>query len=264
MTNKTTSKIVSITKKQTEILNYLYKFRFLNTHHIQKLLNHKNPNRSLTWIKDLIDKKCIKRHYDRKSFQDNTKPATYYLGAQARHILQSEKNINIEQLEYIYSEHRRVKKFIDHCLFVGNVYLYLLLNNNADEELKFFTKNELHDYEYFPSPLPDAFIAVKGKDLTKRYFLDLFDEFTPPFVIRQRVRGYLEYIENSNWDENTDNTLMPSILFICPTESIKKHINLYTKALLEKTFEDKISIFLTTKVQILNNSNNIWQKVELD
>jgi len=224
MTNKQTSKIIPITRKQKEILNYLYKFRFLNTHQIQKLLNHKNPNRSLTWIKDLIGKKCIKRQYDRKSFQDNTKPATYYLGTQARHILKSENNLLI-----------------------------------------FFTKNELHDYEYFPNPLPDAFIAVKGTDSTKRYFLDLFDEYTPPFVIRQRVRSYLEYVENSDWDENTENTPLPSILFICPTESIKKHINLYAKSLFEKTYEDKLSLFLTTKTRInLGNKNNIWQKVTTD
>lgn len=265
MTNKQTSKLPSITEKQKEILLHLYKFRFLNTHQIQKLLNHKNPNRTLSWIKDLIEKKCINRHYDRKSFEDNTKPAIYYLAAKSRHILKSEKNLELEQLEYIYSEHRREKKFVEHSLFIVTVYLFLLSQKEAEEELKFFTKIDLNGYEYFPQPLPDAFIAVKGQNSTKRYFLDLFDEYTPPFAIRQRVRKYLEYAESSDWDENTDNAPLPVILIICPTESLKTHINIYTKSLLEKTYEDKISFFLTTKLRIsTGDKNNVWQKVELE
>lgn len=263
MTRKLSSKL-SITLKQKEILLYLYKFRFLNTHQIQELLNHKNPNRTLSWIKDLISKKCINRHYDRKSFEDNTKPAIYYLAPKARQILKFEKNLDFEQLEYIYSEHRREKKFICHCLFVADVYLFLLSQKEDQEELKFFTKVDLTNYEYFPNPIPDAFIAVKGKNSTRRYFLDLFDEYIPPFVLRQRIRKYLEYAESSDWDENTDYAPLPSILLICPTESLKKHINLYAKALLEKTYEDKISLFLTTKTRIqYGDKNNIWQKVEL-
>lgn len=265
MTNKQTPKLPSITKKQKEIILYLYKFRFLNTNQIQKLLNHKNSNRTLSWTKDLIEKKCINRHYDRKSFEDNTKPAIYYLGSKARYILKSEKNLELVQLEYIYSEHRREKKFINHSLFIVTVYLFLLLQKEDNEELTFFTKTDLNDYEYFPQPLPDAFIAVKGQNTTKRYILDLFDEYTPPFALRQRVRKYLEYAENSDWDENTDNAPLPTILIICPTESLKTHINIYTKSLLEKTYEDKISLFLTTKARIINgDKNNVWQKVIVD
>ncbi len=264
MTNKQTPKLPSITKKQKEILLYLYKFRFLNTHQIQKLLNHKNPNRTLTWIKDLIEKKYINRHYDRKSFEDNTKPAIYYLGAKARYFLKSEKNLDLQQLEYIYSEHRREMKFREHSLFIVTVYLFLLSHKEAEEELKFFTKNDLNGYDYFPQPLPDAFIAVKGQNTTKRYFLDLFDEYTPPFALRQRVRKYLEYADNSDWDENTDSAPIPSVLIICPTESLKTHINIYAKSLLEKTFEDKVSLYLTTKAKMGSNSNDIWQKVVTD
>lgn len=265
MTSKQTTKLPPITERQKEILEYLHKFRFLNTHQIQQLLNHKNRNRTLSWIKDLIEKKCINRHYDRKSFEDNTKPATYFLAPKARYILKTTLNLELEQLEYIYSEHRREKKFINHCLFLVDVYLFLLSQKEAQEELKFFTKVELSGYEYFPQPLPDAFIAVKGKDITKRFFLDLFDEYTPPFALRQRVRKYFEYSENSDWDENTNNTSLPSILFIFPTESAKKHINHYAKSLLEKTYEDKISLFLTTKSKIqAGDKDNVWQKVVIE
>lgn len=255
---------IKITNKQKEIILLLYKFRFLTTTHIQKLLNHKDPHRIKEWLSDLLDKSCVKRHYSRTTFGENTKPAIYYLAAKSRIILNNKKDIEMSDLEYIYKEHRREQKFISHSLFLADVYLFLVSQTDANEELKFFTKSELQEYAYFPDPLPDAFIAIRNNNGTRRYFLDLFDEYTPPFIARRRARSYLEYVEKSDWDENTNHAKFPSILFVCPSESLKRHLTLYTKALLEKTYDDKLSLFLTTKSHItLSNINqNIWQKVE--
>ncbi len=253
-----------ITTKQKQIISHLYKFRFLNTHQIQTLLEHKNSNRTQAWLKDLFEKNYVKRHYERKSFIDNTKPAIYFLGLKARHFLIKEIKLNPEDLEYVYQEQRREKKFINHCLFLADVFLFLQSQQDSTEELKFFTKNELRRYEYFPDPIPDAFITQKVADTTKRYFLDLFDEYTPPFVLRNRVRMYFEYTEKPDWDENTDFAPFPSILFICPNDSIKKHINHYAKSLLEKTFDDKIKLFLTTKQRLeIGSKNSLWEKVDI-
>lgn len=262
--NKLNTKLLRVSPKQKEIIYLLYKFRFLKTNQIQKLQNHKNPKRIQSWLKDLITKQYLKRVYSRKNFEENTKPATYYLAPKARFILKEEKVLNPLQLDYIYQEHRRSKKFIEHSLSIADVYLYLLSQKDSGEELKFFTKTDLEGYQYFPQPLPDAFISLKGEDKTRRYFLDLFDEYTPPFVFRKRIKSYIEYAEESDWDENTDYAPLPSVLVICPNDSIKKHLNLYTKALLEKSYEDKLSLYLTTKTSIkFNQGNNIWQKVEL-
>lgn len=251
-----------ITTKQKEILLLLYKFRFLTTNHFVKLFNHKDPHRIKEWLSDLIEKDCIRRNYDRKSFGDNTKPAVYYLAPKARLVLKKEKELDFSELEYIYKEKKRTKKFIDHSLFLADVYLFLLSQKSAKEEIKFFTKGELHRYEYFPDPMPDAFISAKGDDKTRRYFLDVFDDFVPPFVLRKRVRMYLEYVEKPDWDEKTSYTTFPSILFICSNEQAKRHVYKYTKALFEKTYEDKLKLFLTTKARIeVGEKNNIWQKV---
>lgn len=253
-----------ITAKQKQILLLLYKFRFLTTNHLQTLLGHKNPNRTLSWLKDLSEKGCIRRQYDRYSFVENTKPAIYFLAPKARLILKKEKDLDFSELEYIYKESRRTKKFIEHNLFLVDMYLFFLTQKDDDEKIKFFTKVDLRNYEYFPDPLPDAFISVTGQE-TGHYFLDLFDDFTPPFVLRKRVRMYLEYAEKPDWDENTDSTPFPIILFILPTESAKKHVYKYAQSLLEKTYEDKIHLFLTTKTRIeVGEKENIWQKVELE
>ncbi len=139
--------------------------------------------------------------------------------------------------------------------------IYLLSQKESKEEIKFFTKHLLRGYEYFPQPLPDAFISVKGEETTRRYFLDFFDEYTPTFVLRKRVKMYIEYVEKSDWDENTDNAPFPSILFICPNERVKKHVYYYAKSLFEKEYEEKISLFLTTMEKIQREDKNIWEKV---
>ncbi len=254
-------KTSTLTNKQKEILLYLYKFRFLNTHQLQNLLHHKNSNRTLSWLKALIENKYVKRHYERKSFSDTNKAAIYYLGPKSRDILHKLKNIELEQLEYIYQEHRRVDKFIGHCLFIADTYIYFQAHKDEKEELKFFTKSDLHGYDYFPDPKPDAFISANG-ETTKRYFLDIFDDFTPPFVLRKRVRKYLEYADESTWNENTNYTPLPINLFICPNESMKKHVSNYASAVLKKSYNDKIKLFLTTKKRIEQNESNIWVKVE--
>ena len=254
--------IPKITPKQKEILLLLYKFRFLTTNHLLNLLNHKDPHRIKEWLSDLKEKNCVNRHYDRKSFGENFKPAIYFLAPKARLVLKSEKDIDFSELEYIYKESSRTKKFIDHNLFLVDMYLFFLSQKEADEKIKFFTKVDLRGYEYFPDPMPDAFISVVGKT-TKHYFLDMFDEFVPPFVLRKRVRKYLDYVEKPGWDAHTDYTPFPKILFICSSESMKTHIKKYAKALLEKTYDDKIALFLTTKTRIeVGEIDNIWQKVE--
>ena len=128
--------------------------------------------------------------------------------------------------------------------------------------VSFVQKVDLQKYEYFPDPMPDAFISIIGKT-TRHYFLDVFDDFTPPCVLRKRARTYFNYAQEPGWDENTQLTPFPKILFICPSESMKTHVARYVKALLEKTYDDKISLFLTTKTRIeAKEYENIWQKVE--
>ncbi|CAN5180987.1 hypothetical protein BH09PAT1_BH09PAT1_3220 [soil metagenome] len=256
------STLPKITSKQKSILLLLYKFRFLTTNQILKLFNHKDPHRIKEWLTDLKEKSYINRLYERKSFGENTKPAIYFLAPKARQILKTDKDMDLAELEYIYKENARSKKFIDHNLFLVDTYLFLLSQKEGQDEIKFFTKADLRRYTYFPDPMPDAFISMIGQDKTRHYFLDFFDDYTPSFVLRQRVRSYLNYVATSDWDENTESTPFPFILFICPNESMKKHINRYAKALFEKTYDDKISLFITTKTRVdVGEVGNIWQKV---
>ncbi len=252
----------SITPKQLQILRLLYTFRFLTTTHFQLLMHHKSPSLIQEWLKDLVEKGYIVSSYSRQKRNENTKPAIFHLVSPARHILKKEKDIEIEALRLIYKEKRKGKKFIDHCLTLADIYLFFEKKLNKDETLKFFTRTMLTGYDYFIKPIPDAFIAIKNTTGTKRYFLDLFDEYTPPFVYRKRIRQYLEYSRQGDWGLNTNQNKLPVVYFVCPNETAKKHVYWYGKSIIEKSFEE-VTLFVTTKdtIKFAKETLDPWQKV---
>lgn len=255
--------LTPLTKTQKLILFLLYKFRFLTTYHLQTILNHKNPHRTQSWLKDLKEKGYIVSMYQRNVRSENTKSSVLYLTPLARHILKKDSKVELKALSLIYKEKKRTKKFINHCLLLADIYLYFLSQKKKKEKLQFFTKTTLTGYEYFPKPMPDAYIAIKDEKKTRRYFLDLFDEYTPPFVYRKRIKQYLDYSVGGDWGANTNKTLFPIILFVCPNESARKHVYWYGKNVIEKSFEE-IHLYVTTidTLKFSNGNTDIWQKVE--
>lgn len=257
--------LLPITNSQKQILLFLYIFRFLTTNQIQKLFNHKDPSCTQLWLKDLKDKGYIVSLYSREEREKNTKPAIYHLGLKARHILKREDDCELASLNLIYKEKTRTEKFITHCLTLADIYLFLLSQKEKNEEIKFFTRTRLSGYEYFPDPMPDAYIDVKEGDSNTRYFLDLFDEYTPPFVYRKRIKQYLKYSADGNWGANTNKAPFPKILFVCPNESAKKHVYWYGKSVIEKSFEN-VSLFVTTKdtIKFAKDNTVVWQEVKTE
>ncbi len=249
------------TPKQLNILLLLYRFRFLNRIQIQKLLNHKDPRRINTWLKDLTTKNIIGRKYSTKLLA-NTKPAIYHLATKSRAILLSQPAINEKLLKRVYREKTRSDKLINHCLLVAD--LYFLLDKQAQTnktKLHFYTKTDLVTHYYLPYKRPDAYIAIESRRQTKRYFLEIIDEGTPRFMIRSKINQYIEYFQANTWQDRTNHP-NPTMLFVCPDELTKIFLNKYILQMQEEEPEVDLEFFLTTKDQIGNNQDNLWEKVE--
>ncbi len=249
------------TKSQKLIINHLYKFRYLSIHLLQQLFNHKDPKRIKEWLKDLHNNKYIEVIKDPK---DVTKAYVFCLAQGSRNILKTEEGINLKFLNRLYKEKDTSENFINRHLFVAEAYLYFLKNKEKKSEINFFTKQDLTEYTYFPDPLPDAYIDVEEETGNSRYFLDYFDDNTPPGVTRYRVKNYFKYFQNGAWQANTENSPFPSILLVFSNKARKVHIDFYSKALLAKSFNNDIEIFLTTKekVKSAESNTNIWEKVK--
>lgn len=223
----------SITSKQQEILFHLYTYRYLTRLHIQQLLNHKDKSRINKWLTDLTNKHYIHQIYS-NTYGENTKPAIYYLGNNSITILKNNPNVTPERLVKVYKERGRTQRFINHCQLVADVFISFDTEaKTTDKTLYFYAQNELLDHEYLLRPVPDACIALEHKKTTKRYFLDIFDEGTPRFAIRKRVKDYITYSESGEWEEATSHPF-PKILLVLPTQSLVTYANKLVTALSEE------------------------------
>lgn len=242
---------IDITPKQLEILNFIYRYRFLNRIQIQTLLNNKNTKNINTWLKDLNDKKIIGRHYTRNT-TENSKPAIYYLMTKSKNLLINQKEVNKELLQKrVYREKIKSPKLIQHYLLLANFYLNLI-KNIREEKIHFFTKTDLINYDYFPTNCPDAYI-VKEKETSKRYFLEIIDEGFPRFMIRKKIADYIEYYESKIWQEKT-RVPFPSILILCPNQMIKKFIQKHLEKIWGESNFNNISIYSATTQEAFNGT----------
>src|SRR5665213_3038168 len=117
-------KLPKITNKQVEILELLYRYRFLNHIQIQTLLGHKDRKTINLWLKDLREKQCVEWIYS-DHFLEKTKPAIYYLssnGIRNLKTLQGDDDSAVyqpEELHKRYKEGERSRIFIDRSILVA-------------------------------------------------------------------------------------------------------------------------------------------------
>jgi len=248
-----------ITTKQTDLLNYLYKFYFLNTNQLQKLLNHKKPQRIQQWLKDLKDKNYIDK-YDFKGnkFKERSEPATYYLTKLARLKLKDNNKYDLVILDRTYRTKSLTPGFVTNCLFLADIYLNLLSQMKKGEKLHFSTVANLQGFDYLPKPLLDAYIAIKTSKKTSRSFLILLRAKISWKILDQRMINYVQYSYANRWTDYSSDPL-PTFLIICPNETTKRH--------LYKTIENEspnTPFYLATKeiIQKSGFKGDMWQRVE--
>lgn len=234
----------NISKKQSEIIELLYRFRFLNRYQIQQLLNHKKISRVNIWLKNLYDRKIVGRNYSKES-GGNTTSAIYYLKSLSKNYLADQLKKDEKLIKRIYGEPKRSNKFISHCLQTADFYLELKKTHLA-QEIFFYTKIDLLNYSYLPAKHPDAYIAIKNEEDIKRYFFEIIDEGIPRFAIRAKIKQYLEYFDSNIWQETTKHPF-PKILILCPNETIKKYLHSHISKLMEEEDREDPQFYLSTE-----------------
>lgn len=255
---------VHITPKQLEILLLIYRFRFLNRHQLQHFLNHKDPKRLNTWLKHLTTHNIIGRHYSTK-LKENTKPAIYYLTTGAKQILSTQPTVQESQLKRVYREKLRSLRLQEHCLFLAD--FYLLLEKYATTQqaiLHYFSATDLVTHHYLPKRQPDAYIALTDDTTTRRYFVLSIDAGTPRFMLRSLITHYLEYLSTSTWEKQTGHP-NPSILIICPDETLQTFLHQFGVQALEEELSEA-QLFTGLKDDILSRGlqPDTWHQIGSD
>lgn len=246
---------------QLDILTYLYRFRFLTSLQLQKLLKHSNIRLTNYHLKNLITQNHIGKHYSRSLGQAN-QPAVYYLSSGSIKLLSDSVDFDKRALKRIYREKIRSQQFISHASFIAEYFLFLRNDSEkSDHTLHFFTKTDLLAHPYLIHPLPDAYFArVDKAGKTKRYFVEVVEDSSPRFALRKRIEQYCDYIDDGKFTEATGHDF-PILLFICPGYASLIYLKKHIARIYEETSLDQIEIYIATKEQAFAGS---WEKIEAE
>jgi len=272
MTNK-------ITSKQKQIIQYLYKYKFLDRKQIQAFLNHKYHKRINDWLKDLNQKEYINRIYSNK-FGENTKPAIYFLALNGIRYLKAQNEYPIEVIRKFYRLKDRSNDFIDKCISIGQFALDLKTavdkshDKKEENELSYLvaTTTDLANPDYRFNFLTEYNIDLVIKRLKKKktgkrtsstYFLiTIIAPTLPRYSIRKRVKDLIELYNGYEWDEI--DKIFPVIMIICPTLATMIYTKRMTKKLLEdENNPDNLHIQFTNIEKLKEHSatGDIWESV---
>ena len=247
MINKPT--VRKLNYNQQVILKHLLKFRFITRHSITKLFADSNPGMDVYRKLQVLEGQGLIAKRFNSSYPLLGKPAAYYLLPKGARTLQHDAQAldSKSRIKAIYKDKSVSKQFIEECLTIFNIYAALREHNTG---LKYFTKADLshEDYEYFPQPLPDAY--VKLPDGT-HFFLQVHHAHQPFFVATRAVKRYVDYFENGVWDDT--GTDFPMILFVVDSVSIQKRLNEYISKIAEN-----IKIYTALNDNMLSGSKRIW------
>jgi hypothetical protein len=257
-----------ISEKQIEIVELVFKFRFINRHQLQKLFKHKDPSRLNKWLKELVEKKYLGRIYSNKLLE-NTKPSIYYLGNNGIvwakwHGLENhsyEDGINTKYVKKFYQDKEASQSFIDHSINMFDIYIQFKQAEKKNLEFGFETKTEMwiseklqyqdEDFDDIKDMIPDASVEkmVEKKDSmeTQLYFIILFDPHVPRFAIRYKINKYIEAFDETDGKRIKHLTSeFPTFLFIFPTQQKASQMGKYIKKQLDSSYITGMKILVST------------------
>jgi len=211
-----------LTNREKEIVELVYKFRFINRHQIQKILNHKDARRINAWLKILTQANFFGRIYSHKLLE-NTKPAIYYLSGVGIQYIKEINKLELRDVKKFYQDKNASQKFIDHCINISEFYTKMrAYERTTDNKYLLFTKTECYTNELLSELKPDLYITKTENKKITRFFLDILDPHVPRYALRYRIKQYIEF-----YDEWYEEEKFPYVLLVLPDQKKMRHLMKY-------------------------------------
>lgn len=265
--SNTTMTPPNITKKQQEILKYLYHFRFLNRVQIQALLNHKDYRLINAWLKDLTEKQCLNRIYSNK-YGENTKPAIYYIGPNGIKFIKEITNCPRKIIQRLSQEKDRSEHFIGICQQVADIYINTRKQANDKTSYKAIANNAFaipnSNYNFLADSTIDLVIEETKESMKKYYALEVFDSTLRGYMIKKRIKNYFDLYFSNSWEENISGAF-PTILIATETLSMMISAKQIARKLLREydeleNFDMKFSVLKDVSGEGI--ISDIWETIE--
>jgi hypothetical protein len=263
-----------ITNQQQAILKLLYRYRFLDRKQIQSLLGHNDKKRSIVWLKDLRDKQYVTWLYDGQNLAEKIKPAVYYLNLNGIRFLRSLDVYPPDGLRKRYKESTRQPDFRARCGLIADCCLNLETQRLASPGLDYaaVVRSDYDDpgsgYHFLRELGPGLCfvkdVALPAAVVTTNYLLEIFDNTTPRYIVKQRLKAYVAFLSEGDWELATGDAEPPVVLIACPTTAELIYAKRRTRQLLEDTSEDEaihIRFATVEKIKQFGVTGIIWEEV---
>jgi Replication-relaxation len=210
----------NLNAEQLEVLELLHKFRFASNDLIAQYFGKKDRSFVFKRLSILLEQRLIGKRFD-SSYRLQGKPAAYYLMPAGARVLQ-ERHQAMINIKTIYKDKSVSEQFVRHSLDL--LAIYNQLKAQYGDRFKFFTKVNLNreQFDYFPQPLPDAYIRLRLGGEEKQFFLDMHYDDQPFFAAARKIKRYIEYAESGKWEETGTN--LPAVLIVCESVSLQKRL----------------------------------------
>lgn len=257
-----------ITHKQPGILNYIYRYRFITRAQLQKLMHHTDKRRIGVWLKELREKHFIEWKYNAEHFIEKSKPALYYLGLNGIRYLRTTTTYAPSGLRKRYKETTRTPEFITRCLLIVDCCMTLVarsIQNVAYTYAVAADYDETTNYYSFLSELQPHLYFRKQETtpagiLTSHYVLELFSVSLPRYMLKRRMKDYIEYLATNEWQQSTNYKDSFFVLLTFPTTKELIYAKRFIRRLLEDMPDNELPIRLAThkKITQYGVTGNIW------
>jgi hypothetical protein len=263
------------TTKQQEILQLIYRYRFIDRIQIQALMGHKDRRRIGAWLKDLREKHYVEWIYDDTNLTNKTKPAIYYLGLNGIRFLRTNGEYLPDELRKRYHESSRQPGFIDRCLLIAGCGVSLEAKTVDGVHYSFVTETDYIDpdneYYFLSEELRPQLCFIKETSRIKEsYLLEVFDPKARHYMVKKRLRDYIAYLTSGEWEDETGDDKPPIVLIACPSRDEFIYAKRLTRKLLENIVDNddenddetiRIRFATTEQVKREGVTGIIWEDI---
>lgn len=246
---------------QLNTLLFIFKFRFVSSQLLASAFGNKSRRSTHQTLQTLEEQGYLAKRYD-SSYKLQGRQATYYLLPKAVHEIQTRYKLNQSILKTYLRNSTVSDSFIEHHLDVLKSYIHL--KDLYHNQFHIFSKYELADFDYFPTPRPDLYLN-RIKPLSNKpneYLLDIYSN-TPLFAIRRRVDNLINHFESFTW-QGTKDSLLPTLLIAAPNTKFEGKIQSFAIKHLDVSEASGLSFYTTTSKALLSNDSDssIWSNAE--
>jgi hypothetical protein len=236
--------------EQVEILDIIYKFRFVTVAALKDYFFETNPGMNVfRRLETLAEQGFIaKRYFD--NYRLLHKPVVYYLlpdGARKLDDCRDEDEDEVE-VKRIYRDGVVAEQFAMHCVAIFD--LYNRLDGQYGDDLDFLTKSDQANLDDFPKLRPDAYLVLETDQATHHYFVDILDDDAHLLVeASKKIKRYIECRKNAEWVDFSEDQF-PKIIFVCKTEDAVKRVQKRCEVILNKAWTTDVNLEVTTSNEI--------------